>query len=109
MSTMNLTITEQAKDKLKEYQVGTGRFLRISVVSGGCSGMTYNALIDENVGEQDEIIYDDGDFKIIADKRSSLFLEGLHIDFSDDLIQSGFRLTNPNASAACACGSSFAV
>jgi len=106
---MNLQITEKAKEKLREYRVGNGRFLRIAVVSGGCSGMTYNASVDESVGDQDEIIYEDGDVKIIAEKRASLFLEGLHIDFSDDLIQSGFRLTNPNASASCACGSSFAV
>ena len=106
---MNLTITEKAKEKLKEYTVGNGRFLRIAVVSGGCSGMTYDASIDDTVGEQDEVIYKDNDVKVLADKRSSLFLEGLHIDFSDDLIQSGFRLTNPKASASCACGSSFAV
>ena len=106
---MNLIITDRAKEKLKEYKVGSGHFLRIAVVTGGCSGMTYTASVDKESGDQDEIIYDEGEFKIIADKRSSLFLDGIHIDFSDDLIQSGFRLTNPNASASCACGSSFAV
>ena len=106
---MNFVITDKAKEKLKEYQVGNGRFLRIAVVTGGCSGMTYSASVEERSGDQDEIIYDDGEIKILADKRSSLFLDGLHIDYSDDLIQSGFRLTNPNASASCACGSSFAV
>ena len=106
---MNLVISEKAKEKLKEYSTENGGFLRIEVVSGGCSGMTYSACIDDNLREQDDTIYEDKDIKVISDKRSVLFLEGLHIDFSDDLIQSGFRLTNPNASASCACGSSFAV
>ena len=106
---MDLTISDIARDKLKSFDDSSERYLRISVISGGCSGMTYNASIVDSVQDQDEVVFDDGSLKVIADKRSSLFLEGLHIDFSDDLIQSGFRLTNPNASSACACGSSFAV
>ncbi len=106
---MNLVITEKAKAKLKSYWKDGNQFLRISVVSGGCSGMTYHASVESEPGEQEDIIYDDGEIRIIADQRSCLFLEGLHVDYSDDLIQAGFRLANPNATAACACGSSFAV
>ena len=106
---MNLTITEEARDKLNSYQEKAEQFMRIQVVAGGCSGMTYNAVIDTESNDQDEVIYDDDTIKIVADKRSTLFLDGLHIDFSGDLIQSGFRLTNPNASESCACGSSFGV
>ena len=106
---MDLVITEKAKSKLKQYHLAGDRFLRISVVSGGCSGMSYSASVENEMDDQDEIIYDNDSLKIIADKKSSLFLEGLKIDFSDDLIQSGFRLTNPKAASACACGSSFAV
>jgi iron-sulfur cluster assembly protein len=107
--TMNLVITDSAKEKLKSYQTDKDRFLRISVVTGGCSGMTYNAVIDTNSKEQDIVVFDDGEMKIVSDQRSALFLDGLHIDFSNDLIKSGFCLTNPNASESCACGSSFAV
>ena len=106
---MNLTITEEARDKLNSYQEKAEQFMRIQVVAGGCSGMTYNAVIDTECNDQDEVVYNDGTIKIVADKRSTLFLDGLHIDFSGDLIQSGFRLTNPNASESCACGSSFGV
>ena len=106
---MNLVITDKAKSKLKKYRFEGDQFLRISVVSGGCSGMSYSASIENEMNEQDEIIYDDGELKVIADKKSSLFLDGLRIDFSDDLIQSGFRLINPKAASACACGASFAV
>lgn len=106
---MNLSITDKAKDKLRSYQKNADQFLRISVASGGCSGMTYKAGVDTAIHDDDEIVYEDQNVKIVADSRSALFLEGLHIDFSDDLIKTGFRLTNPNARSACACGSSFAV
>ena len=106
---MDLVITEKAKEKLKAYQLEGNRFLRISVVSGGCSGMSYSASVEKEIKGQDEVIYDDQELRIIADKKSTLFLEGLCIDFSDDLIQSGFRLTNPKASSSCACGASFAI
>ena len=106
---MNLTITDKAKGKLQSYQTNSDQFLRISVVSGGCSGMTYKAGVDSSIREDDEIVYQDQNIKVVADGRSSLFLDGLHIDYSDDLIKTGFRLTNPNATSSCACGSSFAV
>ena len=106
---MSLTITDEAREKLIFYQKVKDQFLRISVVSGGCSGMTYNAVIDTKINDQDETIFSDDSIKIVADKRSTLFLDGLHVDFSSDLIQAGFRLTNPNASESCACGSSFGV
>jgi iron-sulfur cluster assembly protein len=106
---MNLTVTDIAKNKLQGYKTANNQFLRISVVTGGCSGMTYKATLDTILKDEDEIIYEDDKFTIVADQRSSLFLEGLHIDYSTDLIQAGFRLTNPKAAAACACGSSFAM
>ena len=106
---MNLTITENAKKRLSEYQGGNRNFLRIAVVSGGCSGMSYSASVESEIGEKDEVIFEDGDFRVIADPKSALFLDGLHIDYSSDLIRSGFRLTNPNAASSCACGSSFSV
>lgn len=106
---MNLVISDRAKEKLKSYPIDKGQFLRISVVSGGCTGMTYKASIDSTVTIKDEVIYNDNDIKIVADKRSALFLDGLNIDFSDDLIKTGFRLTNPNISESCACGSSFST
>ena len=62
-----------------------------------------------SVIKDDEIVFDEDNIKVVADKRSALFLEGLNIDFSNDLIQAGFRLTNPNAADSCACGSSFAT
>jgi len=106
---MGITITENAQRKLAEYLDGKDSFLRISVISGGCSGMTYDAAIDSNLSETDEVVCEADGMRIVADRRDSLLLDSLQIDFSDDLIQSGFRLTNPNAIKSCGCGSSFGV
>lgn len=107
---MNISLTDKAKAKLQAFEVGDDKFLRIAVVSGGCSGNTYDATLDSELGEQDEVIYqDDSGIRIVADSRSSLFLDGLNIDYSDDLIKAGFRLTNGNAKASCGCGASFSV
>ncbi len=106
---MSIIVTDLAKDQLRAYQKDNNEFMRINVESGGCSGMTYKAVIDSCITDQDEIVYEDGDIKIVSDVRSALYLSGLHVDYSNDLIQSGFRLSNSNASESCACGASFAV
>jgi len=105
---MNITITDKAKAKLKEYQASNDSFLRIGVTAGGCSGMTYTATIETDAKDDDETVENDG-LRIHADMRSALFLDGLVIDYSDDLIQAGFRLSNPNAAKSCGCGASFGV
>jgi len=55
----------------------------------------------------DEAILEDGSIRVVADTGSALFLDGLEIDYSDDLVTSGFRFRNPNAVKSCGCGSSF--
>ncbi len=106
---MNISITSKALQELKHMGVGGPQFMRISVVSGGCSGMTYAASIDTVRSEMDELVYENGDLRVISDKGSALYLDGLEIDYSDDLIRSGFRLANPRASHTCGCGASFSV
>ena len=106
---MNISITEKAKGKLEALGVNDGKYLRISVASGGCSGNSYDATIEEELSEKDDVYYDQDNIKVIADQYSSLFIDGLNIDFSDDLIESGFRLTNGNAKGSCGCGASFSV
>jgi iron-sulfur cluster assembly accessory protein len=106
---MGITITDNARRKLAEYLEDQENFLRISVHSGGCSGMTYDAAIDTAMSETDKVVFDDDGIRIVADSREKFFLGGLQIDFSDDLVQSGFRLTNPNAIKSCGCGSSFGL
>ena len=106
---MDIKVTENAKSKLYEMGVSEETFLRIGVKSGGCSGNTYDAIRDDNISEVDEVYFTDGNIRIVSDKVSSGFLDGLTVDFSNDLIEPGFRLTNSNAKGSCGCGSSFST
>jgi len=103
-----LTITPKAESELAKLEFGENGFLRINVVPGGCSGMTYTAAVDTDFSDEDVAVFESDSLRIVTDEGSAIFLEGLKIDFSDDLIRSGFRFTNPNASGSCGCGASFA-
>ncbi len=106
---MSVSVSEKAMDQLKTLGVGGPHFLRVSVAPGGCAGMSYSASIDSMLREGDEVIFEQSGLRLIADPGSVLFVDGLEIDYSDDLIQAGFKFRNPNAKKACGCGSSFAV
>jgi iron-sulfur cluster assembly protein len=108
-TTYNLEITGKALSELGRLGVNKENFLRIRVVAGGCSGMTYSAAIETTIEEGDEVVYQHDVFRIVADAGSLLFLDGLQVDFSNDLVQAGFRFKNTNASGSCGCGSSFSV
>ena len=106
---MDVKVTERARSRLHDMGVSDEVFLRIGVTSGGCSGNTYDAVLDDVMKEVDDVYYEDGPLRIVSDKVSSVYLDGLTIDFSDDLIEPGFRLTNTNAKGSCGCGSSFST
>ena len=103
---MDIKVTETAKSKLYDMGVSDNVFLRIGVRSGGCSGNTYDAVLDQTMSEVDEIYYTDDKLRIVSDKIISVYMNGLIIDFSNDLIEPCFRLTNSNAKGYCGCGSS---
>ncbi len=104
---MAIVISDRAKQELRNLDVGATNFLRISVIPGGCSGMTYSASVDSELTDADETLYSEEGIRVVADSGSALFLDGLQIDYSDDLVTSGFRFRNPNATKSCGCGSSF--
>ena len=104
---MPINVTDKAMVELKKLDVPEGQFLRISVIPGGCAGMTYSAAITDEKGDDDEVLFE-GEVTIISEAGNDLFLDGLEIDFSDDLIRSGFRFKNVNLSGSCGCGASFA-
>ena len=89
--------------------------LRVGVRSGGCSGMSYTMdFIGADEINTDDKIYDyslssDQTFQVVCDPKSLLYIYGMQLDFSKDLIGGGFNFVNPNASQTCGCGSSFAV
>ncbi len=90
------------------------KLLRAGVRSGGCSGMSYTMdfVSLSDIQKDDEVYeYEFGStlFKVICDPKSLLYIYGMQLDFSTDLIGGGFNFTNPNATQTCGCGSSFAV
>ncbi|MBR9825626.1 MAG: iron-sulfur cluster assembly accessory protein [Alphaproteobacteria bacterium] len=82
--------------------------LRIGVVGGGCSGFSYTFDIDTEQKSDDLLIELDG-ARVVIDEASLPFLEGSVIDYVDELIGASFQIKNPNATAACGCGTSFSV
>lgn len=85
-----------------------GTVLRISVEGGGCSGFQYKYDLVRDRYDDDFIIEQDG-ATVLIDTVSLPFMEGSEIDFVDDLIGQSFQIKNPNATAACGCGTSFSV
>ncbi len=103
---MDINVTASAQKKLASM-VDENKFLRLGVKPGGCAGMTYSAVLDEADTANDEVVYENGPVRVLTHVRFLPLLDGLSIDYSDDLIRPGFVLTNPNVDQSCGCGSSF--
>ena len=107
-----ITITEKAANQvvqiLKNEGKDDGYFVRVSVLGGGCSGLSYKMEFDNQSKDKDQVFEDKG-LKLVTDLKSFLYLCGTELDFSDGLNGKGFHFINPNASRTCACGESFAV
>ena len=82
--------------------------LRLAVTGGGCSGFQYNFALDDAQMNDDLVVEKDG-ARVLIDPVSLDFLAGAEIDFTDDLIGQAFKVNNPNATAACGCGTSFTI
>ena len=106
-----IEITESAADKLKEYiNAGLpeeGSSLRIKVVGGGCSGLRYELAFDIN--KDNDYIEEERGVSVIIDEKSALYMVGASLDYTDTLMDSGFKINNPNAQNSCGCGESFGV
>ena len=106
-------ISDKAKEKVQHlmeegaYQ-GKDYFLRVSVVGGGCSGLSYKMDFD-NVTKPSDQVFEDNGVKVVTDLKSFLYLVNTTLEFSEGLNGKGFYFNNPNASRSCACGESFAV
>ena len=105
-----ISITEQAARKIQtllaEKGVADGG-LRVKVVGGGCSGLTYKMEIDQP--RDGDKVFEHNGAKIVVDRKSFLYLNGTILDYQDGLMASGFNLQNPNVKRSCGCGSSFVV
>ena len=112
-----ILITNDAIEQISNLLKGQSdkKALRVGVRSGGCSGMSYTMdFIESNEINPDDKVYDyslktDQSFQVVCDPKSLLYIYGMQLDFSKELIGGGFNFVNPNASQTCGCGSSFAV
>ena len=102
----DIIISDKARDRL----LGLGYTnVEFSTKGGGCSGMEYVLRpIERDINERDKVIKS-GDLNLIVPFSSFVYLIGTQIDFSDDLLNGGFKFTNPQANRSCGCGTSFSV
>lgn len=112
-NTTGVILTETAAKEVKkiivEQELDAEKVrLRIGVKGGGCSGFSYILDLTETQKETDEEFEQHG-VKIIVDPKSLLYLNGVTVDFRDEIMGRGFVFNNPNASSSCGCGSSFSV
>jgi len=107
-------VSDKARDKVSQLMQEAGvsddtsYFVRVSVVGGGCSGLSYKLDFDNEQKPMDQVFEDNG-VKVVTDLKSFLYLVNTMLDFSDGLNGKGFYFNNPNASRTCGCGDSFAV
>jgi iron-sulfur cluster assembly protein len=105
-----VTVTPKAVGKIREafQREGVNGGLRLGVLGGGCSGLSYQFKFDVKPRPRDQILNFD-DVKVFIDPKSLVFLDGMTLDWKDSLIQSGFVFENPNAKKSCGCGTSFSA
>ena len=112
---MSITVSDRAANRVHqlrdEQNVSDQAKLRVGVVSGGCSGLTYELDFDESEAEESdkERTIEANGIQLIVDMRSFLYLSGTELDYTEGLEGEGFHFHNPNATRTCSCGESFSV
>jgi iron-sulfur cluster assembly protein len=103
-----IEVTPKAVQKIREAfaKERVEGALRLGVLGGGCSGLSYQFRFDTKQRPTDNVFEFDG-VRIVVDPKSLLYLKGMTLDWKDSLIQSGFVFENPNAKKSCGCGTSF--
>jgi len=107
-----ITLTEQAKKKIKNYLTkrGKGVGIRIGVKTTGCSGLAYVLeYVDSYEPDDGTINYAQDDFAVLVDKKHEPYLLGMTVDFVRNGLNEGFEFSNPNERDRCGCGESFRV
>jgi len=94
--------------RLMSKQRYPNMLFRLQVQAGGCSGVFYDMKFDQLVGQADQV-YNYAGIPVVIDDQSLDYINGLMLDYSEDLMGGGFRFHNPNAKHSCGCGNSFSV
>ncbi len=105
-----INVTPKAVGKIREQfaKQGVQGGLRLGVLGGGCSGLSYLFKFDAKPRPTDKV-YEFDDVKIFVDPKSMVYLDGMTLDWKDSLKQSGFGFDKPNANKNCGCGTSFSA
>jgi iron-sulfur cluster assembly protein len=108
-----IILTDNAVSEIKRIKVSdpvnTNAHLRVQVVGGGCSGMSYKLEFESTPTTDADQKFEKGGVTLVVDKKSLIYLSGTELDFSGGLNGKGFVFSNPNAKRTCGCGSSFSA
>lgn len=105
-----ISMTDEAARKIQALVADRGLTdggLRVKVVGGGCSGLTYK--MDVDTPRDGDKVFEHGGARLVVDRKSFLYLKGTELHYQEELMTSGFNLRNPNVKRTCGCGSSFVV
>ena len=107
---MPITMSETAADRVKRYMQGRGKGVgvRLGVKTTGCSGLAYVLEFVDEMND-DDVVFEDCDVKVIIDKKSLVYLDGTELDYAKEGLNEGFTFKNPNVKDECGCGESFTV
>jgi iron-sulfur cluster insertion protein len=107
-----LTLSETAARRILNVvasEKNPALMVRLEVLGGGCSGYQYKFGFDSHFDAAEDVIVTRDGARLVVDKVSLDLLKGSEIDYSENMMEAGFRVVNPNATSSCGCGSSFAV
>ena len=104
-----IEVTESAQNHINKILISeNSRYFRITVLGGGCAGFQYQFDFSESVNE-DDLLFEYKNAKVLIDKTSIELIKGSKIDYVNELIGSSFKISNPQASSSCGCGTSFSI
>ena len=112
MKSKIISITDSAADRIKEIlssaEDNSIKGVRVSVVTGGCAGMSYEMNYIKEINSSDEVVEDRG-VKVFIDAKAIMYLLGTSMDYKKDKFSSSFVFNNPNETERCGCGESFKI
>jgi len=105
-----IQVTDKAGERIRQLlaKEGVSGALRLAVQGGGCSGFTYQFKLETKERPTDQL-FGNGGGNVVVDPKSLVLLDGMTLDYTESLMQSGFVIHNPNAQKTCSCGTSFSV
>lgn len=111
-NTIMITLSESAARRISTVVAAENNpalMVRLEVLGGGCAGFQYKFGFDAHFDPEQDVVIARDNARLVIDKTSLNIVEGSEIDYGEGLMESGFRVRNPNASSSCGCGSSFSV